>query len=562
MKCEIPDQYQTHTYHPTRRSFMSNAYFNVPETKNEVPLMYAPGTPECDALKRTLKELQSEEIEIPLIIGGKEVKTGKTADVRPPHNHSKKLGVYHKAGEKEVNMAIEAALKARQEWAELPWEQRASVFRKAAELLTGPWRFRINAATMLGQSKTPHQSEIEAIAELADFWRFNTLYMTNIFKDQPYSPTAMWNRVEYRPLEGFIFAVTPFNFTAIAGNLPTAPAMVGNVSLWKPASSAVYSAYFVMRVLMEAGLPPGVINFIPGSGSQVGNPVMASRDLAGIHFTGSTAVFQQMWKQVGDNIRNMKYYPRIVGETGGKDFIFAHPSADVDAMVVAAIRGAYEYQGQKCSAASRMYISRSIWPEFKKKYVAEVKKIKVGDIEDFTNFMGAVIDKAAYQSITEYIDFAKKSDEAEIITGGEYDDSKGYFIQPTTIVTTNPRFKTMEEEIFGPVLTIYVYDDEKFEDTLTLCDETSPYALTGAIFSQDRYALHYMMNRLRNAAGNFYVNDKPTAAVVHQQPFGGGRASGTNDKAGSQMNLLRWMTARSIKETFDPPKDWRYPYMG
>jgi 1-pyrroline-5-carboxylate dehydrogenase len=459
-------------------------------------------------------------------------------------------------------MAIEAALKARQEWAELPWEQRASVFRKAAELLTGPWRFRINAATMLGQSKTPHQSEIEAIAELADFWRFNTLYMTNIFKDQPYSPTAMWNRVEYRPLEGFIFAVTPFNFTAIAGNLPTAPAMVGNVSLWKPASSAVYSAYFVMRVLMEAGLPPGVINFIPGSGSQVGNPVMASRDLAGIHFTGSTAVFQQMWKQVGDNIRNMKYYPRIVGETGGKDFIFAHPSADVDAMVVAAIRGAYEYQGQKCSAASRMYISRSIWPEFKKKYVAEVKKIKVGDIEDFTNFMGAVIDKAAYQSITEYIDFAKKSDEAEIITGGEYDDSKGYFIQPTTIVTTNPRFKTMEEEIFGPVLTIYVYDDEKFEDTLTLCDETSPYALTGAIFSQDRYALHYMMNRLRNAAGNFYVNDKPTAAVVHQQPFGGGRASGTNDKAGSQMNLLRWMTARSIKETFDPPKDWRYPYMG
>jgi 1-pyrroline-5-carboxylate dehydrogenase len=562
MECEIPDQYQTHTYHPTRRLFMSNAYFNVPETKNEVPLMYAPGTPECDALKRTLKELQSEEIEIPLIIGGKEVTTGKTADIRPPHNHTKKLGIYHKAGEKEVNMAIEAALKARQEWAELPWEQRASVFRKAAELLTGPWRFKINAATMLGQSKTPHQSEIEAIAELADFWRFNTLYMTNIFKDQPYSPTAMWNRVEYRPLEGFIFAVTPFNFTAIAGNLPTAPAMVGNVSLWKPASSAVYSAYFVMRLLMEAGLPPGVINFIPGSGSQVGNPVMASRDLAGIHFTGSTAVFQQMWKQVGDNIQNMKYYPRIVGETGGKDFIFAHPSADVDAMVVAAIRGAYEYQGQKCSAASRMYIPRSIWPEFKKKYVAEVKKIKVGDIEDFTNFMGAVIDKAAYQSITEYIDFAKKSDEAEIITGGEYDDSKGYFIQPTTIVTTNPGFKTMEEEIFGPVLTIYVYDDEKFEDTLTLCDETSPYALTGAIFSQDRYALHYMMNRLRNAAGNFYVNDKPTAAIVHQQPFGGGRASGTNDKAGSQMNLLRWMTARSIKETFDPPKDWRYPYMG
>jgi 1-pyrroline-5-carboxylate dehydrogenase len=541
---------------------MSNAYFFVPETDNEVPLMYEPGTPEREALKKTLKELQSEEIEIPLIIGGKEVKSGNTSDVRPPHNHGKKLGVYHKAGEKEVKMAIEAALKARREWAELPWEQRAAVFRKAGELLTGPWRYKINAATMLGQSKTPHQSEIEAVAELADFWRFNTLYMTRIFEDQPYSPTDMWNRVEYRPLEGFIFAVTPFNFTAIAGNLPTAPAMVGNVALWKPASSAVYSAYYVMRLLMEAGLPPGVVNFIPGSGSQVGNPVMASPDLAGIHFTGSTAVFQGMWKQVGENIKNMKYYPRIVGETGGKDFIFAHKAADIDAMVVASIRGAFEYQGQKCSAASRMYIPKSIWPEFKDKYAAEVKKIKVGDIEDFTNFMGAVIDKAAFKSITEYIEYAKQSDDAEIVTGGDYDDSKGYFIQPTTILTTNPKFKTMEEEIFGPVLTIYVYDDEKFDEALSLCDETSPYALTGAIFSQDRYALHYMANRLRNAAGNFYINDKPTAAVVNQQPFGGGRASGTNDKAGSQMNLLRWMTARSIKETFVPPKDWRYPYMG
>jgi 1-pyrroline-5-carboxylate dehydrogenase len=541
---------------------MSNANFIIPETNNEEPLMFEPGTPGRDALKQALQELQSKEIEIPLIIAGKEVKTGNTSEMRPPHKHIKRLGVYHKAGKKEVEMAIDAALKARREWAELSWEQRASIFRKAAELLIGPWRYTINAATMLAQSKTPHQSEIEAIAELADFWRFNTLYMTRIFENQPYSPTTMWNRVEYRPLEGFIFAVTPFNFTAIAGNLPTAPAMVGNVSLWKPASSAVYSAYFVMQILMEAGLPPGVVNFIPGSGSQVGNLVMASSDLAGIHFTGSTEVFQQMWKKVGENIKKMKYYPRIVGETGGKGFIFAHKSADVDAMVVATIRGAFEYQGQKCSAASRMYIPKSIWPEFKDKHVAEVKKIKVGDVEDFSNFMGAVIDKTAFKKIVEYIEYVKKSDEAKIITGGEYDDSKGYFIQPTTILTKNPKFKTMEEEIFGPVLTIYVYDDEKIEETLALCDETSPYALTGAIFSQDRYALNYMAKRLRDAAGNFYINDKPTAGMIDQQPFGGGRASGTNDKAGSQINLLRWMTARSIKETFVPPKDWRYPYMG
>jgi len=540
---------------------MSNAYFFVPETKNEAPLMYGPGTPEREALKKTLKDLQANEIEVPLIIGGEEVKTGDIADIRPPHNHGKKLGVYHKAGEKEVKMAIDAALEARKAWADLPWEQRASVFRKAAELLTGPWRYIINGATMLGQSKTPHQSEIEAVAELADFLRFNTLYMTKIFGEQPYSPTEMWNRVEYRPLEGYIFAVTPFNFTAIAGNLPTSPAMVGNVSLWKPASSAIYSAYHFMKLLIEAGLPPGVVNFIPGSGSKVGTPALSNENLAGIQFTGSTAVFQQMWKQIGDNIHKMKYYPRIVGETGGKDFIFAHKAADVDAMVVAAIRGAFEYQGQKCSAASRMYIPKSIWPEFKEKYVAEVKKIKVGDIEDFSNFMGAVIDKAAFKTITEYIDHAKNSDEAEIITGGEYDDSKGYFIQPTTILTTNPKFKTMEEEIFGPVLTIYVYEDDKFDETLKLCDETSPYGLTGAIFSQDRHALSYMTKRLENAAGNFYINDKPTAAVVHQQPFGGSRASGTNDKAGSVMNMLRWMTARAIKETFVPSKEWRYPYM-
>lgn len=458
-------------------------------------------------------------------------------------------------------MAIEAALEARKSWASMPWEHRASIFYKAAELLSGPWRATINAATMLGQSKTAYQAEIDSACELIDFWRFNSYYMTQIMADQPYSPKGMWNRLEYRPLEGFIFAVTPFNFTSIAGNLPTAPVIVGNVSLWKPASSAVYSAYYLMKLWEEAGLPAGVINFIPGSGSQVGDPVLASPDLAGIHFTGSTAVFQGMWKTVGDNIQKAKYYPRIVGETGGKDFIFAHNSADVDALVVAAIRGAFEYQGQKCSAASRMYIPKSFWKEFKEKYVANVTKIKMGDIEDFTNFMGAVIDKAAFNSIKSYIDFAKKSGEAEIITGGKCDDSKGYFILPTTIVTTNPAFKTLQEEIFGPVLTIYVYDDKKFDETLELCNNTSPYALTGAIWSQDRDALIKMSDKLRDAAGNFYINDKPTAAVVGQQPFGGGRASGTNDKAGSAMNIMRWMTVRTIKETFVPPKDWKYPFM-
>ena len=540
---------------------MSNAYFKVPLPLNEPVLSYAPGTAEKDALKKKLKELQSKEIEIPLIIGGKEIKTGKTAEIRAPHDHSKKLGFYHKAGAKEVSMAIEAALEARKTWAEMPWEHRASVFLKAAELLSGSWRYTINAATMLGQSKTAYQAEIDAACELIDFWRFNTYYMTQLMGEQPYSPKGMWNREEYRPLEGFVFAVTPFNFTSIAGNLPTAPIIVGNVSLWKPASSAVYSAYFLMKLWEEAGLPPGVINFIPGSGGEVGDPVMASPDLAGIHFTGSTAVFQGMWKTVGNNINKSKYYPRIVGETGGKDFIFVHNTADVDALVVAAIRGAFEYQGQKCSAASRMYIPKSIWNDFKKKYVSEVGKIKMGDPEDFSNFMSAVIDKAAFKTIKEYIDYAKESKDAEIITGGKCDDSKGYFIEPTTIVTTNPKFKSMEEEIFGPVLTIYVYEDKKFDEALDLCNETSPYALTGCIWGKDRAVISKMSDKLRNAAGNFYINDKPTAAVVGQQPFGGGRASGTNDKAGSAMNVLRWMTARTIKETFEPPKDWRYPFM-
>ncbi len=540
---------------------MSNAYFKVPQPINEPIKSYAPGTPERDELKKKLSSLRSQKIEVQLIIGGEEIKTGNTEEMRIPHNHSHVLGVYHKAGKKEVEMAIEAALEARKQWAELPWEQRVSVFLKMAELLSGPWRSTLNAATMLGQSKTAFQAEIDSACELIDFWNFNSYYFAQLMMDQPYSPKGIWNRLEYRPLEGFVFCVTPFNFTSIAGNLPTSPAIVGNVALWKPASSSVYSGYYLMKLFEAAGLPKGVINFVPGSGSQVGNPAMSSPHLAGIHFTGSTGVFQGMWKMVAENLSKMKYYPRIVGETGGKDFIFAHNSANVDALVVAALRGAFEYQGQKCSAASRMYIPKSIWSEFKAKYVAEVNNIKMGDVEDFSNFMGAVIDKGAFETITSYIDFAKSSDEAEIITGGHYDSNEGYFIEPTTVVTSNPKFKLMEEEIFGPVLTIYVYEDEKFEETIQLCDTTSPYALTGAIFAQDRNILSYLSSKLRNAAGNFYLNDKPTGAVVGQQPFGGGRASGTNDKAGSAMNLMRWMTARTIKETFNPPTDWRYPFM-
>ena len=540
---------------------MSNAYFKVPQPVNEPVKLYKPGSPERSELKKKLSELKSKQIEVPLIINGEEVKTGNTAEMRIPHDLGHLLGVYHKAGKKEVEQAIEAALEARKEWADMPWEQRVSIFLKMADLLAGSWRATLNAATMLGQSKVVHQAEIDSACELIDFWRFNSFYMTQLMGEQPYSPYGMWNRLEYRPLEGFVFAVTPFNFTSIAGNLPTAPAIVGNVVLWKPASSAVYSAYHLMKLFEAAGMPKGVINFVPGSGGEVGTPAMSSPYLAGIHFTGSTAVFQGMWKTVSDNLKNMKYYPRIVGETGGKDFIFVHNSADIDALVVAVIRGAFEYQGQKCSAASRMYIPKSVWIKFKEKYVAEIKKLKMGSADDFTNFMTAVIDKGAFKSITEYIDYAKTSNEAEIITGGKYDDSKGYFIEPTTIVTTNPKFKTMEEEIFGPVFTIYVYEDQKFDETLELCDTTSPYALTGAVWAQDRKAILKMSDRLRNASGNFYINDKPTAAVVGQQPFGGGRASGTNDKAGSGLNIMRWMTVRTIKETFEPPKDWRYPFM-
>ncbi|MGD8749536.1 MAG: L-glutamate gamma-semialdehyde dehydrogenase [Balneolaceae bacterium] len=541
---------------------MANAIFEIREPSNEPVNSYAPGTPEREKLKQELKRLKSQEVEIPAIIGGKEVKTGRTADVTIPHNHSHKLGTVHLCGEKEVEMAIESALEAQKKWSKMPWEDRVAIFKKAADLLSGSWRYTLNAATMLGQSKTAYQSEIDAIAELADFFRFNAYYLTQIYQDQPYSPDGMWNRSEYRPLEGFVFAVTPFNFTSIAGNLPTAPVLCGNVALWKPATSSVYSSYYLMKLLKEAGLPDGVINFLPGNGPDVGNPVLESEHLSGLHFTGSTGTFQHLWKSIANNIEKYRTYPRIVGETGGKDFIFVHEEADIDAVVVAALRAAYEYQGQKCSAASRMYIPESLWKEFRDKFTSEVGKIKMGEAEDFSNFMTAVIDKKAFDGITEYIDFAKDADNAEILMGGNYDDSKGYFIEPTLIQAYDPKFRTMKEEIFGPVLTVYVYENDKFEETLELCDNTSPYALTGAIFSQNRYALEEMEDHLRQAAGNFYINDKPTAAVVNQQPFGGARKSGTNDKAGSAANLMRWISIRSIKETQEPPKGWTYPFMG
>ncbi|WP_234570541.1 L-glutamate gamma-semialdehyde dehydrogenase [Rhodohalobacter sp. 614A] len=541
---------------------MSNAYFNIQEPKNESYNAFEPGSPERKKLKEKLKELQDEVIEIPAIINGKEVKTGRTADVVMPHKHGHKLATVHYCGEKEVNMAIEAALEARKKWAVLPWQERVAIFQKAADIITGPWRYTMNASTMLNLSKTPHQSEIEAVGELADFFRFGPWYLSKIMDEQPYSPDGMWNRVDYRPLEGFVFAVSPFNFTAIAGNLPGAPAMCGNVSLWKPSPEAVYSNYFVMKVLQEAGLPDGVINFLPGEGADVGDPAISSPHLSGLHFTGSMATFNHLWKTIGNNIDKYHTYPRIVGETGGKDFIFAHNTADTEALVIAALRAAFEYQGQKCSAASRMYIPESIWPDFKDPLIEEVKKIKVGNVEDFSNFMGAVISRKAFDKITGYIDYAKDAEDAEILVGGTYDDSEGYFVNPTVILTTNPKFKTMEEEIFGPVLTIYVYKDEDFEETLDLCDNTSPYALTGAIFAQDRYALETMAKRFKQSAGNFYVNDKPTAAIVGQQPFGGSRKSGTNDKAGSVINMLRWLSAQAIKETRVPPKKWQYPYLG
>mgnify|MGYP006293928395 CR=1 FL=1 len=543
---------------------MSLGIFNVPEPRNEGVRSYLPGSEEKNTLKQELENQLNNPVEIPLIIGGEEIKTGNTVEIHPPHDHAVTLGTFHQAGEKEVQQAIERALEARKKWAKTSPEDRASVFLKAADLLTGPYRGVVNAATMLGQSKNVHQAEIEAVCELADFWRFNVAYMMEVYRNQPpKNPELIWNRTTFRPLEGFVFAVTPFNFTAIGGNLPTSPALMGNVSLWKPASTAVLSNYYVMRILQEAGLPDGVINFVPGKGRTVGDPVVADPNFSGFHFTGSTAVFQSMWKTIGENISKNLYksYPRIVGETGGKDFVFALPDADEKALAVALIRGAFEYQGQKCSAASRAYIPESMWNNVSNLLKQMVSEIKVGDISDFRTFMGAVIDKDSFDNIVSYIELAKESNVAEIIAGGEYDDSKGYFVYPTVIVTTDPKFKTMEEEIFGPVLTVYVYRDEEVDETLELLDNTSPYGLTGAVFGRDRLALSKATDILENAAGNFYINDKPTGAVVGQQPFGGARASGTNDKAGSVLNLLRWVSCRAIKENFVPPLDFRYPHM-
>jgi 1-pyrroline-5-carboxylate dehydrogenase len=543
-------------------NLLNNAIFKVPMPFNEPVYEFAPGSTERAKLKAALDDIAGKEIEIPLIIGGKEVRTGNLGKVVMPHDHQHVLAKYHQAGEREIQQAIEAAMAAKPAWAALRWEERAAIFLKAAELLSGKYRFVMNALSMLSTSKSAYQAEIDSTCELIDFLRFNVHFAQQVYSDQPlYSPKGIWNSVQQRPLEGFVFAVAPFNFTAIAGNLATAPAIMGNTVLLKPASSCVYTPYLIMQILKEAGLPDGVINFIPGRGSMVGKICLDHRDLGGIHFTGSTGVFHQMWKTVGNNIAKYKSYPRIVGETGGKDFIFAHKSANVKKIVTAIIRGAFEFQGQKCSAASRGYIPKSLWPQVHKELESEMAKIKMGDVSDFGNFFNAVIDKSAFDTITEFIDYTKKSTTAKIIIGGGYDDSKGYFIEPTVILADSPDYRTMEEEIFGPVMTLYVYDDNKYEETLELCDQTSIYALTGAIFATERTAVSLALSKLENSAGNFYINDKPTGAVVGQQPFGGARASGTNDKAGSYLNLVRWVSPRTIKETFDAPEAFPYPFM-
>ena len=540
---------------------MSLGIFKVPTPLNEPVQGYAPGSPERARLQSRLGELATQQTEMPLVIDGREVRTGRQGRSVMPHDHGHTLGQFHLGDAAEVQRAIDAANRAQPGWAALPWEARAAVFLKAAELLAGPWRDTINAATMLGQSKTCHQAEIDSACELIDFLRFNVAYYEQILREQPGSAPGIWNRLEHRPLEGFVFAVTPFNFTSIAGNLPTAPALCGNCVIWKPASTAVYSAHFIMQMLREAGLPDGVINLVYGSGADVGDPALASPHLAGIHFTGSTRVFHQMWKTVANNIDRYKAYPRLVGETGGKDFILAHRSADPQALVTAIVRGAFEYQGQKCSAASRIYVPSNIWPLIKDELVAQIESIRMGDVSDFSNFMGAVIDKASFNTQKAAIEEAKSAADASIIAGGQYDDSVGYFVRPTLIKTANPGYRTLCDELFGPVLTLHVYDENKWDEILKVVDTTSPYALTGAIFAQDRYAVQQGLDALRNAAGNFYINDKPTGAVVGQQPFGGGRASGTNDKAGSMLNLLRWISPRTIKETFVPPTRYRYPFM-
>jgi 1-pyrroline-5-carboxylate dehydrogenase len=540
---------------------MPKGIYQVPAAKNEPVLSYAPGSAEKAALKAALAEMRGKELDVPMYIGAEEVRTGKKVRMAPPHDHAHTLGHFHRGDASHVTKAIDAALAAKEAWENLSWEHRASIFLKAADLISGPYRARMNAATMLAQSKNAYQAEIDAVCELADFLRFNVQYMTEIYAQQPASSPQVWNRVEQRPLEGFVFALTPFNFTAIAGNLPSAPAMMGNTVVWKPADSQVYSANLIMQIFKEAGLPDGVINLVYVSGPVAGDVIFHHPDFAGIHFTGSTGVFQGIWKTIGDNIHNYRSYPRIVGETGGKDFILAHPSAVPAQVSTAMSRGAFEFQGQKCSAASRAYIPSNLWPQVKELLLADLKSFRMGGTEDFRNFINAVIDEKAFDRIATYIDHAK-ADGQQIIAGGNYDKSKGYFIEPTVIMVDDPKYVTMCEEIFGPLLTIYVYDEHRFEETLQLVDTTSPYALTGAILAQDRYAIERATRVLRNAAGNFYINDKPTGAVVGQQPFGGARGSGTNDKAGSAINLLRWVSPRTIKENFVTPTDYRYPFLG
>ena len=540
---------------------MGKGFFNVPIAVNEPVKSYAPGSPEREAVAEAYKTMFNSKTEVPMYINGKDVKTGNTRTMSPPHDHKHIVGEYHLAEQSHVNEAIATALEARKTWSQLPWEQRAGIFLKAAELIAGPYRAKINAATMIAQSKTVHQAEIDAACELIDFLRFNIQFMTDIYHEQPESTSGAWNRLEYRPLEGFTYAVTPFNFTAIAANLPACMAMMGNVVVWKPSDSQIFSAKVIMDVFREAGVPDGVINVVFGDPVMITNTVMASPDFSGLHFTGSTYIFKELWKQIGNNIHNYKTYPRIVGETGGKDFIVAHKSANAQQVATAISRGAFEFQGQKCSAASRAYVPSNLWPEVKASVIKDVNSFTIGSPENMSNFITAVIHEGSFDKLVKYIDEAKADADAEIIVGGGYDKSKGYFIEPTVIVTSNPKYTTMCTELFGPVITIYVYDENDYTTTLKLVDETSEYALTGAILSTDRYAIQEATNILQNAAGNFYINDKPTGAVVGQQPFGGARASGTNDKAGSALNLLRWVSPRMIKETFVTPTDYRYPFL-
>lgn len=541
---------------------MSNAIFSVPKATNEPVLSYAPGSQEKVALKAALKSLKSKKIDIPMIINGKEVFTKKKIGIHPPHDHKHKLGTFNMGTKSHVNQAIKAALSAKSDWESMPWQDRAAIFLRAADLLVGPYRAKMNAATMLCQSKNAYQAEIDAVCEWADFLRFNVEYMTQIYSQQPESSPGIWNRLDYRPLEGFVFALSPFNFTSIAGNLSCAPALLGNTTVWKPAESQIYSAIVIMEILTEAGLPPGVINLIYVDGPSAGEVIFSHPEFAGLHFTGSTGVFKKLWKTIGENIDIYKSYPKIVGETGGKDFVVAHGSADAKIVATALSRGAFEYQGQKCSAASRAYVPKSMWTDVKKYMKQDLASMKMGDPEDFRNFINAVIDEKAYNKISKYISQAKKDKTAKVILGGKCSKSKGYFIEPTVIEVTDPQYTTMCEEIFGPVLTIYVYEDSKYEEILKLTDSSSPYALTGAIFANDKSAVLTAQRILKNAAGNFYINDKPTGAVVGQQPFGGGRASGTNDKAGSVLNLYRWLSPQTIKENFNPPSDYRYPFLG